>query len=312
MSAAALDEICARAGEGNWRYVPRNATGTELPEAQRLYTLAAEEIEQANNVVLFQRVSVLELVKPKTTGRPGDVEISRFLRLLDLVHTVPWASAQFDHNHKIILQLTASHLELLLDPKIARAHGPRLRALIGEHVSVPCLDPSCRHRADPLPHRPQTKDANLVWITNRQQGKTTSLAKFLACLSLAAPRGGNLVGIYSTSLDRGRRPQYTTLHARKRHLSDTALTAQEVMRAAKSMIFWLLKGDKLSKIGYSGCRMSRDNEHAYVVHTGTVENRVAARPKNVASCRGDAFSAVMACNPRPMPQSYSAAHPVPL
>jgi hypothetical protein len=245
----ALATFCAENDEALWKYVPQPGVAAELPEAQRLYTLNAEEIEQSKHVVGFQCVHEFAEEKRKQSGQPGDVEVSRFLRLIDVMHQVPWASANFDHNHRIILQLTASHLELLVGKKVARAHGPRLRALIGQH----------------------TKDSNLVWITNRQQGKTTSLAKFLACLSVAANRGGNLVGIYSTSLDR----------------------AQEVMRAAKAMIFWLLKGTKLSDLGYSGVSMLRDNEHAYVVRAGPVDNRVAARPKNVASCRGDAFAAIM-------------------
>ena len=245
----ALAKFCKDAGEHGWKYKPQPGVAAELPEAQRLYTLNAEKIEQSKHVAGFQCVYEITEPKRETTGQPGDVEVSRFLRLIDLMHQVPWASANFDHNHKIILQLTASHLELIVGKKIARAHGPRLRALIGQH----------------------TKASNLVWITNRQQGKTTSLAKFLACLSVASNRGGNLVGIYSTSLDR----------------------AQEVMRAAKAMIFWLLKGTKLHDIGYSGISMLRDNEHAYIVRAGQFDNRVAARPKNVASCRGDAFAAIM-------------------
>ncbi len=173
MKHSALDALCCSAGEGRWRYSPAQHTDSELPEAQRLYTLAADEIEQPAEA-MFQHVAEVQTVAPKTSGRPGDIEISRFLRLLDLVHEVPWACLNFDENHKIILQLTASHLELLVDRSVARAHGPRLRGLIGQH----------------------TRDSNLVWITNRQQGKTTSLAKFLACLSVASSRGGNLVGIY--------------------------------------------------------------------------------------------------------------------
>lgn len=65
------------------------------------------------------------------------------------------------------------------------------------------------------------------------------------------------------------------------------------MRAAKQIIFWLLKSNKLAAIGYPNVRMLRDNEHAYVVRTDKVDNRVAARPKNIASCRGDAFAAIM-------------------
>ena len=50
------------------------------------------------------------------------------------------------------------------------------------------------------------------------QGKTTTMSKFLACLLLCSPVGGNLVFVYSTSLDR----------------------AQEVLRAAKVYIDWIV------------------------------------------------------------------------
>lgn len=166
-----LGDLCAGAGESEWRYTPGQSTGSELPEAQRLYTLAAEAIEQKKAVdVTFQRVGDVRAETPKTTGRPGDIEISRFLRLIELSHGVPWASATFDHNHAIILQLTASHLELLVDKKIAKAQGPRLRALIGQHTRDSNLvSPShpgtlSRVLSLPPPHNLQ------VWITNRQQG----------------------------------------------------------------------------------------------------------------------------------------------
>jgi len=79
------------------------------------------------------------------------------------------------------------------------------------------------------------------------------------------------------------------------------------------MIFWLLKGDKLSSIGYHNVRMLRDNEHAYVVRAGGADNRVAARPKNVASCRGDAFAAIMVDEIAFIEQNFYGAPPaVPL
>jgi hypothetical protein len=44
--------------------------------------------------------------------------------------------------------------------------------------------------------------SNLVWITNRQQGKTTTLSLFVAAMALACPESGLLFTVYSTSLDR--------------------------------------------------------------------------------------------------------------
>jgi len=62
---------------------------------------------------------------------------------------------------------------------------------------------------------------SFVWERQRltvSQGKTTTMSKFLACLLLCSPVGGNLVFVYSTSLDR----------------------AQEVLRAAKVYIDWIV------------------------------------------------------------------------
>lgn len=80
--------------------------------------------------------------------------------------------------------------------------------------------------------------------------------------------GGNLVFIYSTSLDR----------------------AQEVLRAAKVIIDWVLTdppswAPRFNKV--------RDNERLVSIYNGRAVNTAVARPKRVESCRGDAAHCVM-------------------
>ena len=119
---------------------------------------------------------------------------------------------------------------------------------------------------------------NLVWITNRQQGKTSTLSKFLAALSLLSVTGGSLVCVYSTSRDR----------------------AQELVSAAKQYLYWVIKepkvAAKLKAIGVNSPEIVVDNASGYSVGCAThpaIVNRVSARPRSVSSCRGDAPACVM-------------------
>ena len=88
------------------------------------------------------------------------------------------------------------------------------------------------------------------------------MASFLATILLTSPVAGNICFLYSTSLDR----------------------AQEVLRAAKTYVGYILKKKHpmLSMV-----KIARDNERLITIDTGIVQHTVMARPKNVASCRGD-------------------------
>ena len=102
---------------------------------------------------------------------------------------------------------------------------------------------------------------NVVWITNRQQGKTTTLGKFIAALAVHSSVGGHLCNVYSTSLDR----------------------ANELSKAAKKYVRWV--GDNSKR--YAGVKIITDNSTTFVVDNGIAENKVVARPKNPDTCRGD-------------------------
>lgn len=85
----------------------------------------------------------------------------------------------------IISRLVASHLHLIIGKEAFKTCNRRdLYKSISSEV--------------PLSDSAQ----NLVWITNRQNGKTSTLSRFIAALAVASPVGGQLATIYSTSLDR--------------------------------------------------------------------------------------------------------------
>lgn len=178
-----------------------------------------------------------------------------FMDLVELLGKAPWANIYFDVNDLMFRRLVFGHLRLLIQGKEDFIkERPWCAAELGLEVT-------------------ETRATNIVWITNRQQGKTSTLAKFVAALSLWSPSGGNLCCVYSTSLDR----------------------SQELTRAAKKYLYWLQSNDAdvvefLDKHGLQKPSFASDNERVYSVHslqTGTV-NTVLARPKQADSCRGDA------------------------
>ena len=180
---------------------------------------------------------------------PVDADTAKVLRFVRLVHhlsTAPWACRAFGPNDAIMNRLVASHLPIIVGH--AGFH-PRLYNLIDSG------------------DRALASARNLVWVTNRQQGKTTTLGKFIAALSLASGvAGGVLCCVYSTKQER----------------------AAELLKAAKEYIGWM-KTPAGTLAGFE-IAMIRDNERRFEVSTnGGHPQTVMARPKNPDTCRGDAF-----------------------
>ena len=90
--------------------------------------------------------------------------------------------------------------------------------------------PRPRPAGQPVPSRPQQ--------ANRQQGKTTTLSKFIAALAIGSIAGGNLCFVYSTGLDR----------------------AQEVVKASRAVIDWLRTTPHVERAGYEKIKIARDND----------------------------------------------------
>jgi hypothetical protein len=173
--------------------------------------------------------------------------LANYLRLLAHLNKAPWASGVFDANSAVLMRLVAAHLPLIIGEENP---DPGLYSMLDGSGSM--------HSAQ-----------NVVWITNRQQGKTTLIGKFLASLVLTARCGGVLACVYSTKMDR----------------------AAELLKAAKEYLTWMQTpaGDfpNFPPVVFTG-----DNQRQFTVQVGTnFPVTVQARPRNADACRGDAPAA---------------------
>ena len=207
-------------------------TALPLRETHRL--LALSEDAPANRWHVRTNVAAVSYVRQ--TGSPGIIKLVRFLKLLKRFDTAPWASDGFVVNERMMRRLVYSHLPII----VGRAAYEREKAALGALVNSP--DP-CQ---------------NVVWVTNRQQGKTTTLAKLVAALIVLAPVNGSLICIYSTNLSR----------------------STEVLKLAKQYIHYL--GEDGPEIRINNDRSLEVKTKDGYIHTAT------ARPRNPDSCRGDA------------------------
>lgn len=173
--------------------------------------------------------------------------LGEYLQLLAHLNTAPWAAGHFDANHDVMMRLVAAHLPLIVGEK---APHPSLYQMIDGTGVLGAAQ-------------------NVVWITNRQQGKTTLIGKFLASLVLTARCGGVLACVYSTKLDR----------------------ASELCKAAKEYLHWLTT-DKGQFQNIPAVVFEGDNQRQFTVKVGSrLSLTVMARPRNADACRGDAPAA---------------------
>lgn len=170
--------------------------------------------------------------------QPGLSRLLAFLRLTDTFRTYDWSSARFSVNEAIYMRLTAAHLHLICGKAEARQERTVLLRYLSQYENL------------------ETQQ-NLVWVTNRQQGKTTTVSMFIAALSLTSVQGGLLATIYSTSLDR----------------------SCELLKGSKQFLYEYKKHNP-------SVDFVRDTDRMYCIKTtsGTV-CEIAARPKNADSCR---------------------------
>ena len=214
--------------------------GAALPlrETHRLISLAGEALAEDGRPAKRRRVrkNIEAVAHTRATGSPGIARLVRFLKLLRRFDAAPWAKDAFDVNERMMRRLVHSHLPII----VGREAYEREKAALGALVNSP----------DPC--------TNVVWVTNRQQGKTTTLAKFVAALVVLAPVNGSLVCIYSTNLSR----------------------STEVLKLAKQYINFLGEDGPVIRINNDRSLevLTKDG----YVHTAT------ARPRNPDSCRGDA------------------------
>ena len=143
------------------------------------------------------------VVTPSTTPLPPQVislavhRLVRFQHVLKLASTAPWCNLRFKENEHMTTQLIASHLGLIIGDSEWKQRKGDCFSLIDSTADL-------------------SKIQNVCWVTNRQQGKTSTLSRFLACLAFTSVKGGNLCCVYSTSLDR----------------------SCELVKAAKKFLYW--------------------------------------------------------------------------
>lgn len=179
----------------------------------------------------------------------GMYRLKRFMRLLLHLNTAPWANIVFHINERMIRRLVASHLHLIVgNDHFNSSNRSAMYHLIDANMKLDGMQ-------------------NLVWVTNRQQGKTSTMGKFIAALSIASPAGGSLANVYSTSLDR----------------------ANELTKAAKQYVVWMMT-DEGRHPEWQTLHFVKNTYCMYTVKAtrGGQENTVVSKPKNPDSCRGDA------------------------
>ena len=186
--------------------------------------------------------------------------------------TAPWANVNFAINNIILNRLTASHLHLITGKdEFLNAPKAKLYNAISPKINL--------------------QDAqNLIWITNRQNGKTSTIGRFIAALAIASPVGGMLCTIYSTSLDR----------------------SVELKKSAMTYLHWMTTKGRHHEWPLLKLVMCNFTTFAVQNGDGSPINSVIARPKSADSCRGDAPEAAFFDEIGFMSESmwYSFAYPL--
>lgn len=190
-------------------------------------------------------------VTSHSSGRQGMKRIIRFMGLLDHFRKAPWANTRFKPNDLMIDRMTATHLKIIVGEDAFKTEKEQILAI---------LDHTARNEMHDT--------ANILWITSRQNGKTTTLGLFAAALVSLGQGGGELLNVYSTNLDR----------------------AMQVVKAAKQYLYWLSENPLVGVVP----TIVSDNTRMLTVRTpdGWV-NEMKARPRDPNGCRGDAPEAAM-------------------
>lgn len=205
---------------------------------------------EANRVVVCRPVGFGAALKRRKISKldmsdEATKRLARFIKTIAFLDTAPWANIVFDVNDRMLRALIATHLHLI----------------VGKDLFKNCNRAKLLRLVDPT--RSLDGFSNVVWVTNRQQGKTSTIAKFAAALLLSSPVGGDLICIYSVSLER----------------------SNELSKAARQYVQYAADSPAYTH----HVKVVKNNNVNFVVenHYGA-QNYCIARPKNVDSCRGDA------------------------
>lgn len=143
----------------------RPETRGRVPEAERLARI--KEITGADSKTGLIRIDTLDMGSFADRTGPGELALVRFLQMLDHIQfNSPEKSMHFPVNSDILKRLVVNHLGVIVGEGVAAAHSEQLIGIVTKK---------------------KLKSQSLCWITNRQQGKTTTISKFLAALLLMSP-----------------------------------------------------------------------------------------------------------------------------
>jgi hypothetical protein len=184
------------------------------------------------------------------------VRLVRFKKLLALLGTCHWANRYFIENEKILDILIGNHLFAIVGEKDLDTHRTLLYSLLntpGQEEDIATI-------------------IHLLWITNRQQGKTWLLSRFYAALMMLSPMGGDLIDVYATLFKRSQ----AILFGAKRYIVECQTNPE--FKA------------KLAELGMSIPRFKTENTETFTLHcciNESIENKIQACPCNVRSNRGN-------------------------
>ena len=164
--------------------VPPETRG-RVPEAERLARI--KEITGADSKTGLIRIDTLDMGSFADRTGPGELALVHFLQMLDHIQfNSPEKSMHFPVNSEILKRLVVNHLGVIVGEGVAASHSEQLIGIVTKK---------------------KLKSQSLCWVTNRQQGKTTTISKFLAALLLMS---GRVVGpfVSPARFRSRRRPQW--------------------------------------------------------------------------------------------------------
>jgi hypothetical protein len=170
-----------------WRLLKRRKTTREM--------LEATEREAASFEV-------------SSGGMPlGVIRLFKFLAVLHVLGDAPWANVRYGSPSPPLEKQGNPVTDCLFDWRRFEENEQMLRKFVATHlVLIVGREEYDKHRSTLLSiidsKNNLSKLVHLTWITNRQNGKTTTLAKFLAAMAMVSPLGGPLIYVYSTTRDR--------------------------------------------------------------------------------------------------------------
>jgi hypothetical protein len=213
------------------------------------------------SVVPAKRAAIPEKLVGGSVLPLAVIRLRRFQRAYAILCTLPGKDKPFHENDQIARILTATHLKVIVGDADASDHALVLHSMI-DTIDYSSIE-------------------YLVWVTSRQQGKTTVLARFAACLMITGITSiDEFINVYSTTKNRS-----------------CGLLAE-----AKAYIDWIMINpdvrERLAEIGLDQpLTIPLENQERVKISSMAEPNvwvTIRGRPAAANSCRGEAPRVVLA------------------